>query len=302
MKNNKPLVSIVTPSFNQGRFIEDTILSVKNQDYPNIEHIIVDGGSTDNTLEILRKYENKYNLRWISELDEGQSDAVNKGFEMAKGDIIGWLNSDDTYLSIYTISYVVKYFKKHNEAKIIYGDMISIDHENTIMLIHPALPIFHYSILKKRDFIFQPSTFFKRDIIDNYHLDNHLQYVMDYDFWLKIGKDTKFYHIPKILSCFRRHASSKTVSQSLKMKKEWIEVRQKYHHASERLDALNPMIDIFLNSLPIIGLPDVLKLYTRSDFAFDIKIPPKREMIITNLLLKNILKKIDILRFFQKNQ
>ena len=300
MNKDLSLVSIITPSFNQGGFIEDTILSVKNQGYPNIEHIIVDGESTDNTLEILRKYENEYNLRWVSEPDEGQSDAVNKGFEMSKGEIIGWVNSDDTYLSIHTISDVVKYFKRHNKAKIIYGDMISIDHKNTIMLIHPALPIFRYSILKKRNFILEPSTFFKRDIIDNYHLDKNLHYAMDYDFWLKIGKYNKFYHIPKILSCFRWHASSKSVSQSLKMKNEYIEVRQKYHHASERLNELNPIITIFLNFLPITGLPEVLKLYTRTDFAFDIKIPPKREMIIKNLLLKNILKKIGILRDFKK--
>ena len=300
MESDKPLVSIVTPSYNHGKFIEDTILSVKSQDYPNIEHIVVDGSSTDNTLKILKKYEKGYNLRWISEPDEGQSDAVNKGFKMTKGEIIGWLNSDDTYLSIRTISDVVKYFKKHNKAKIIYGDMISIDHKNAIMLVRPALPIFRYSILKKRNFISEPSTFFKRDIIDNYHLDKNLHYAMDHDFWLKIGKDNKFYHIPKILSCFRLHANSKSVSQSRKMKNEDIEVRQRYHHASERLDELNPMIDIFLDSLPITGLPEVLKLYTRTDFAFDIKIPPKREMIIKNLLLKNILKKIGILRFFKK--
>ncbi|MCK4733699.1 MAG: glycosyltransferase, partial [Methanophagales archaeon] len=118
---DKTLVSIITPSYNQGRFIEDALLSVKNQDYPNIEHIIVDGGSIDNTLEILRKYENEYNLRWISEPDEGQSGAVNNGFRMAKGEIIGWVNSDDGYFDVSAISSVVKYFDKYKGADVIYG-------------------------------------------------------------------------------------------------------------------------------------------------------------------------------------
>jgi glycosyltransferase involved in cell wall biosynthesis len=306
MNKDLSLVSIITPSFNQGGFIEDTILSVKNQDYPNIEHIIVDGESTDNTLEILRRYENQYNLRWVSEPDEGQSDAVNKGFGLAKGNIIGWLNSDDTYLSIYTISDVVKFFKKHNKAKIIYGDMININHKNAVICVRPALPIFSYSILKKRNFISQPSTFFKRDIIDNYHLDKNLHYAMDYDFWLKIRKDNKFYHISTILSCFRWHDNSKSMSQSRKMKNEDIEIRQKNHRSSGILKGLNNMIaktiiDIFFIFLPIIALPEVLKLHTRTDFAFDIKIPPKREMIINTILPKtilNILKKYRILRCF----
>ena len=107
MSKDLPLVSIVTPSYNQGKFIEDTILSVKNQSYPNIEHIVVDAGSTDGTLKILRKYEKEYNLKWVSEPDEGQSDAVNKGFEMAKGEIVDWINSDDVYFDTMTISYVV---------------------------------------------------------------------------------------------------------------------------------------------------------------------------------------------------
>lgn len=97
MQSPEPLVSIVTPSFNQGRFIEETILSVKNQNYPHIEHLIIDGGSTDETLDVIRRYEGTYNLRWVSEPDEGQADALNKGFRLARGEVLGWLNADDTY-------------------------------------------------------------------------------------------------------------------------------------------------------------------------------------------------------------
>jgi glycosyltransferase involved in cell wall biosynthesis len=115
---NKPLVSIVTPSYNQGRFIEATLLSVRNQDYPNIEHLVIDGGSSDNTVEILEKYEKVYNLKWISEPDKGQSDAVNKGFERARGLIIGWLNSDDIYIDQQVISYIVSKSKEFSDADV----------------------------------------------------------------------------------------------------------------------------------------------------------------------------------------
>jgi len=101
---NLPLVSVITPSYNQGHFIEENILSVKSQDYPNIEHVVVDGGSSDMTVEILKKYEGTYNLRWISEPDEGHADAVNKGFAIARGEIIGWLNSDDVYFDHSAVS------------------------------------------------------------------------------------------------------------------------------------------------------------------------------------------------------
>jgi len=133
ISEQQPLVSIVTPSYNQGQFIEDTILSVKNQDYSNIEHIIVDGGSTDNTLEILKEYENSYNLRWVSEPDNGQADAINKGFDMAKGEIIGWLNSDDTYFSSHVLTKVVEKFRQ-TEAKIVFGNDVLINQEQKELL------------------------------------------------------------------------------------------------------------------------------------------------------------------------
>jgi len=292
MNKNLPLVSIITPTYNQARFIEDTILSVKNQSYKNIEHIIIDGGSTDNTINILRKYKYSYNVLWISEPDEGQSDAINKGFNVAKGEIIGWLNSDDVYLSIYTISEIVKFFLNNFYAKIVYGDLILIDAENKVTLICPALPFFSYNLLTKIDFIPQPSTFFTREIIDNYHIDHCLHYAMDYDFWLKIGMKYKFYHINKILSCFRHHANSKSISQSKKMQNEDVIVKKKYSLALGKSNIIHLLMAKFIPLLPFLGIYKLFKLYSRTDFAFNIKLPPKAELIKSNLLLKKIFNKM----------
>ncbi len=120
MTGELPLVSIVTPSLNQGRFIQETILSVKDQTYPNIEHIIVDGGSTDGTLDIIKKYEGTYKMRWVSEPDSGQSDAINKGWRMAKGEILAYLNSDDTYMP-WAVETAVELFSEHPDVAIIVG-------------------------------------------------------------------------------------------------------------------------------------------------------------------------------------
>src|SRR4030042_1306962 len=118
MNDEDPLVPIVPPSLNKGRFIEETILSIKNQTYPRIEHIVIDGGSTDETLDILKKYSNS--LIWISEPDKGQSDAINKGWRMAKGDILGWLNADDTYMP-WAVETAVRFFAENPDVGMVYG-------------------------------------------------------------------------------------------------------------------------------------------------------------------------------------
>ena len=133
-----PLVTIVTPSYNQGRFIEETILSVLNQDYPNIEYIVMDGGSTDQTLEILRKYEER--VTWFSEKDKGQTDAINKGLRLAKGEILAYLNSDDTYLPG-AVTRAVRYLTSENQDSCVYRGRISYNRrgENNRTVSHRTL-------------------------------------------------------------------------------------------------------------------------------------------------------------------
>ncbi len=289
-----PLISIITPSYNQGKFIEETIKSVMNQDYTNIEHIIIDGGSSDNTFSIIKNYIDKYNLQWISESDMGQSDALNKGFKLAKGEIIGWINSDDAYFTTHVLTDVMNFFKKYIECDIIYGDMIYIDEKNTFKMIRPAFPFFSYSILKRFNIVLQPSTFFKHHIIENYQLDVNLNYAMDYDFWLRIAQDNKFYHMPEILSCFRYHSSSKSITESKIMLTEAIKVaeRYKYEHLSEQGNIYYELIQLLILLLPALRIHEVIKLYRQSDFAFDIKIPPMHKALIDNLLISNIFNRI----------
>lgn len=267
---DKILVSIVTPSYNQGEFIEDTLLSVKNQDCPNIEHIVVDGGSTDNTLEILRKYEKEYNLIWISEPDEGQSDAVNKGFRMANGEIIGWVNSDDGYFDISAISSVVKFFDKYDDADIIYGDAVRIDENNLILFIIKNRK-FNYNYLKKTCFIWQPAAFFRRKIIDKFELNTSLDIAMDYDFWLRIGKKHRFQYVNRIFAVDRTHKKRKILDRMDEMIKESVYVSKEYGQVNRNW--LNRFFNIGLYGVRCLYmLIEVQRLYHKYNFAFDMKL------------------------------
>ena len=266
---DRPLVSIITPSLNQGRFIEDTILSVKNQDYPNIEHIIVDGGSTDNTLEILKEYEGTYDMRWISEPDEGQSDAINKGFRMAKGEIIAELDSDDGYFDVNAISNVVKYFDKYKDADVIYGDVVRIDENNLILYIIKVRK-FDYNYLRKGCFLEQPAVFFRRNVIDNFELDVNLEIAMDYDFWLRIGKKHKFQYVNRIFAVDRHHKKRKVVDRRDEMIKESVYVSKEFGTRT----CLDKLLNIGLYPVRSIHrLIGVWRLYHHNyNFAFDMKL------------------------------
>lgn len=221
-----PLVSIVTPSFNQAEFIEETIRSVKNQDYPNIEHIIVDGCSTDGTVDILKKYPH---LIWISEPDKGQSDAINKGFRMAKGEILGWINSDDTYFPD-TLKTVCEYFILHQDVDMVYGDFNEIDKEGKLIREITPGPFNLVILILIGNCIPQPTVFLRRRVLEKVgDLNIQLRHAMDYEYWIRVSlSGCRIDHIPKKLANFRLHKDSKTVKEKNFQAREAEEVQRKY--------------------------------------------------------------------------
>jgi glycosyltransferase involved in cell wall biosynthesis len=201
--------SIVTPSFNTGRHIADAIHSVLSQDYPDLDYLVMDGSSTDNTLDVLRSFGDR--IRWASERDSGQSDAIRRGFQGTTGDVLGWLNADDV-LAPGALRSVAEFFFEHGEVDLVYGDANYIDaNGNEIgpcLNVEPfnARRLFHYS-----DFIVQPAAFFRRSAYEAVGgLDPTLHYGMDYDLWLKLAKAHKVAYLPKRLASYRWLTDNKT--------------------------------------------------------------------------------------------
>jgi glycosyltransferase involved in cell wall biosynthesis len=205
-----PKISIVTPSYNQGQFIEETIRSVLLQGYPNLEYIIIDGGSTDNSVEIIKKYE-PWLAYWVSEKDNGQSHAINKGWQKATGDIMAYLNSDDTFREG-ALYHVASYFLRHPDIDMAYGDVFEID-ENSRMIKPWICGEFDLDrlIADSSYYIPQQAAFFKRRVYEKTGpLDEGLYMKMDRDLFIRIGKCGHVKRIPHYLAHFRTHSAAKT--------------------------------------------------------------------------------------------
>ena len=205
----KPLVSIITPSYNQGRFIEETIKSVLSQEYSNLEYIIIDGGSSDETLNILEKYSSR--LKWISEPDKGQSDAINKGLKMARGEIVAWLNSDDTY-EPGAVEKAISFMTNNPEAALVYGHAGIIDEAGSRVRQFEATEPFNlWRLIYVWDYIMQPTTFFRKCALEQVgYLKEELNWCMDWDLWMRLGKEFPVGFIPEILANNREYAETKT--------------------------------------------------------------------------------------------
>lgn len=211
--NHHPLVSIVTPSYNQAQFLEQTILSVLNQDYPHLEYIIIDGGSTDGSVDIVRKYKDRL-AYWVSESDMGQPDAINKGWRMSHGEILAYLNSDDTY-EPGTVKAAVEIFQEHPEVYLVFGDENIIDERGQILERRHTTDFDLRTFIGDSCFIPQPTTFFRRVALTEVGmLNTRLHYAFDYDLFIRICSRFQAHRIPCIIANFRRHQSSKTMSGS----------------------------------------------------------------------------------------
>jgi glycosyltransferase involved in cell wall biosynthesis len=208
--SNQPLVSLVTPSFNQGSFIAQTINSVLTQDYPALEYLVMDGASQDETVEVLRSYGER--LRWISEPDNGQSAAINKGWQQASGEIVAWLNSDDLLLPG-AITAVAAEFRQYPDAMLVYGDGNYIDEEGKLIGRYATRPYDYATLLKSAtNFIPQPAMFIRRTALEQIGwLDEKLHYAMDYDLCLKIGARWPVRYLPRRLAALRLHTAAKSL-------------------------------------------------------------------------------------------
>lgn len=220
-----PKISIITPSFNQSTFIEEAIVSVIRQGYPDLEHFVIDGGSTDGSVDTIRRYE-KQLAYWVTEKDRGQSHAINKALEKASGDIIGWLNSDDTYLPG-ALETMATYFEMYPTVCAIYGDGLITTEDGRPLRLKHEIP-FIYRRLWRHDFIVQPAFFFRREILPSIgKLREDLYYAMDWEFFLRIAAHCRIRHIPAAIATYRLQRGAKSMAHgSLRHKKEVSMIRK----------------------------------------------------------------------------
>lgn len=235
MKN--PLVSVVTPSFNQAEFLENTIQSVIGQDYPEIEYIIVDGGSSDGSIDIIQKYESHL-AWWVAETDEGQADAINKGMAIAQGEIVAWLNSDDLYLPGAVAAAVASY-QAHPQINFVYGNAITIDARG-YPIKELVFPDWELEDLAGFRIICQPAVFMRREAFQAVNgLDRHYHFMLDHNLWVRIASLGEIRHENQFWAAARHHEEAKNVSQAAAFGRETLEMLDWMHSS----DILKPVVN-----------------------------------------------------------
>lgn len=282
---SRPLVSIVTPSFNQAEFIEATILSVRNQTYRPLEHIVVDGGSADGTVEVLQRHEGTYDLSWRSERDRGQSDALNKGFRLAGGEIVGWLNSDDVYFSRTAVEIAVSAFERHPEAGLIYGDYVLLDRAGAVFRIAPVLR----RLTAERLYFHcpgQPSVFFRAAVLADVELPANMHFLFDHELWIQLVGRHRFVYVPELLSGSRAHPATKSFGASQRAREALDRIRQEHFRPSVwRRWPMEPLISRLVTAwLRLRGVAWLPSIY-RAELAFPGWVPSPAKLLALQLFM-----------------
>jgi len=223
-----PKISIITPSFNQGKFLEATILSVLEQNYPNLEYMVIDGGSTDQSVDIIKKYQ-KHLTFWVSEKDRGQTHAINKGFQRASGELINWLNSDDL-LEAGALKRLVHEYLQHPDADVYFGDYRAIDAQDRLLYARKSAPYQPSALFWGRQLSSQPAVFFRRSLLLDYgYLNENQQFCMDTEFWIRLAQSgASFRQIKHSLGITRAHGDAKTTRLQQVLHKEHKQIARQH--------------------------------------------------------------------------
>jgi glycosyltransferase involved in cell wall biosynthesis len=282
---NYPKITVITPSYNQGQYIEATILSVLNQNYPNLEYIIMDGGSSDQTIEVIKKYADKINF-WVSEKDKGQADAINKGFERATGDILCWLNSDDYYFPD-TLHYVAANLNITNK-EVLFGEVDHIFEPHGNIKPSNAKNKYENYQLELYDYIIQPGSFWTKKVWDETgNVNEKLHFVFDWDWFLRAKKaGTHFKYTSRVMAMYRVHDAHKTSSGGEKRQKE-IEFMLREYSGQKILDAFKFMRDERKKIDDVLNFAVSRKL-TRFDFKLLRLRFPNKFMSIPDIALRQL--------------
>lgn len=231
MNKSFPKISVIIPSFNQGEYIQRTISSILSQNYPNLECLVMDGGSTDNTIDILNRYGT--NIIWESKTDNGQANAVNKGIQKSTGEVIAWINSDDTY-EPETLMTIGQTFKDNSDISLVYGKANYIDKNDRYLRPYDVKNFTSQSELVEHLSKFccmcQPAVFFRKSIVEQHgYLDETLYNCMDYEYWMRLAKHEKFLYIDQVFSNFRMYRENKSIKSRANLYNEVIQSIKKHY-------------------------------------------------------------------------
>lgn len=292
---DSPLVSIVTPSFNQAQFLEETLRSVERQRYRPIQQIVIDGGSTDGSVEALKRWEaidhgSGYTFEWISEPDRGHADALNKGFDRVRGDIVGWLNSDDVYFDTRAITDVIAVFQKRPGIDVVHGEVALISEDSGLQMIL-CYPQFRYKRALRGFMVSQPALFLRRIVTDTHRLDPTLKIAIDHVYWLQIGKQHRFRKLDRVLAGDRDHGARITRMSHVALMETSKQACANF--GGRESGPLQQFLDLLLlRLLRVDGLLHMISLLSRDRSLRDLAFPGWIDSV-PNVLRRQLLMRVN---------